>query len=60
MLLILEYENIIVSPISVKKELNIIKKCWVKNGLNIYNYKIKEAGILANIENYEISTSLEK
>lgn len=44
---------------SVKKEIDIIKKCWVKTGLNIYNYKIKEAGILLETENCEISTSLE-
>ncbi|XP_022167203.1 uncharacterized protein LOC111031526, partial [Myzus persicae] len=44
---------------SVKREIDKIKKCWVKTGLNIYNYKIKEAGILLDTENCEISTSLE-
>jgi len=39
--------------------LDIIKKCWVENGLSIYNYKIKEAGILLNTDNCEITTSLE-
>jgi hypothetical protein len=47
---------------SVKNEVDIIKKkkCWVENGLNIYNSKIKKAGILLNTDNCEISIELDK